>query len=307
MMTDAFFSQTFAELQDNHNRVSQTSGQIVDENNIGDYLPLSKLEVSPRNNDWNGFLDPSHTVQLQFEDTSAGTRSFPVDTEIAPNIYVTTTGDITFSDTGWSWLAGQSIYKLYTYTVEQLSFIDESSVPVYIVDEVGGKYFINSSLPGVSVTKTNSTTLKVEITSDIFTDLGITKVWEFFSTDSTGYVRKLNVDELACEFMNKKGDPRKLVDVTSNRAFEGSYQNNTPLVKTVYVYCVNVGTTPDQSAATGFGVEIDGVRIINNFQSTYTGAGNVFPWVDFDVLPGQSYKLTQPLKVSLNKVTELTL
>lgn len=157
---------------------------------------LNIREVDPRNADWCGFLDPAHTTRVEFEDTSAGVRSFSSGSQIVPNIFVSGTSDITFTATGWSWLAGNTIYKEYSYTQEQLSNIPETEVPVYLVGDTGSVHIVTSSTTGVNITKPDTTTLRVELTADIFTTLSITSVWEFFVTDFVGRVPKLSPDEL---------------------------------------------------------------------------------------------------------------
>lgn len=195
-------------------------------------IPIS--EVLPLNNDWNGYLDPAHTVPIEKSDTSAGTRSFVADTEIAPNLYVSANTDVTFSTTGISWLAGNSLYKLYDYTTEQLALIDINKVPVYLVGQDGSEHFVNNSTAGVTVSKVVGQ-LKVEIGNAIFAELGITTLWEFFVTDSVGRVVKLSVDGLLAQFINREGDPRKFVDVTLSRSRGVSYLNDTPFPKYINI------------------------------------------------------------------------
>lgn len=152
-----------------------------------DSAPLG--EVSPVNNDWNGYLDPAHTVQIEFEDTSAGTRAFAADTEIAPNIFTSDTSNITFADDGW--VFDGAIYKKFTFTAEQLALIDINTINVFIKDELGNEHFVSNATNGVNVTKPSATELGVELTNAIFTTLSITKVWRFFATDKVGQVAEL--------------------------------------------------------------------------------------------------------------------
>lgn len=193
------------------------------------------IEASPLNNDWNGYLDPAHTTPIEYVDTSTGTRSFAADTEIAPNLYVSAASDVTFSATGISWLLGNSLYKLYNFTEEQLSLIDETTVPVFIKDESGVSHNLTDTSSGVNVTKPDATTLKVEIDFTIFTTLGITKLWRFFPTEKVGHVGELSVDESLSLFINKKGDPRKFVDVTLSRSRGVSYLNDTHFPKYINI------------------------------------------------------------------------
>lgn len=164
----------------------------VDEVGSSQYFDalLQLREVSPINNDWNGYLDPDHTVPIEIGDTSAGTRVFDLDEEIAPNIYSgAASNSITFADDGW--IFTQPIYKLYTFTAAQMAGIDVTEVPVFLKDQTGASYFVKHDGSTVNVTKPNATTLKVEITSGIFAGLGITKLWRLFPTEGVGYVVEL--------------------------------------------------------------------------------------------------------------------
>lgn len=235
--------------------------------------------VDPLNNDWNGFFDPEHTVQIQNEDTSAGTRSFAANTEIAPNIFVTTTDSVTFSSTGWDWAAPQSIYKPFTFTAEHLALIDETKVPVYIKGQDGSRYLVKHNGSGVVVTKPDSTTLKVELTNAIFTELGITKVWEFFVTDGVGYVARLGVDATCSRLNYSVMNGKPIIDVTANRALGLTYTNNTKFNKEIYI-------------RTSFGSDSDASIFVNNIEldrKQVIGSSSRASFV-FTVRPGWTYR-----------------
>lgn len=176
-------------------------------NNSADIPSTSQLhkaiqivrEVSPRNNQWNGYLDPEHQSRLPSPngypaDSGGGGTSYTADQEISDGIFAGASGATVSSDSdGWILSAG-SIYRLYTYTIEQLADIDINTAPIFIRDEAGNGYHINNSTTGVSVSKPDTTTLRVEIDSGIFAELGITKLWRWFDTEKIGYVIEKDPD-----------------------------------------------------------------------------------------------------------------
>lgn len=175
-----------------------TPNGLVDEVGASQYFQgmLQLRQVEPLNNDWNGFFDPKHQEQLPapagYPATSGagGTIYGPDDEWSLGNYSSGAANTISSDDDGVIFSVGT--YKLFTLTSEQLALIDETKVPVYLVDETGKRHFVNDGTNGVNVTKPDATTLKVELTNAIFTELGITKVWEFFVTDGVGYVQKLD-------------------------------------------------------------------------------------------------------------------
>lgn len=223
--------------------------------NIWILIPY-KFETSPISSDWNGYLDPAHTTPIEIADTSTGTRSFPADTEIAPNLYVSANTDVTFSTTGISWLGGNALYKLFTFTQEQLTNIDVNEVPVFLKGEDGSEYNVSNATTGATVTKPDTTTLKVEISFDIFATLGITKLWRFFVTERVGRVIELDplglIDKLRSELMRK----RKYINVLSSRTAGVTYPNNTGVDIQLDIYVNGPGTRnltityPDSSVVT---------------------------------------------------------
>lgn len=154
----------------------------------------SKVEVEPLNNQWNGFFDPKHQSQLPAPAgyPDAGGTSYLAGDEWSFGNFASG-GSISSSDTGITFTVG--VYKLFEYTSEQLANIDVDKVPVYLKDELGNEHFVTNATNGVNVTKPDATTLKVELTVDIFAELGITKVWRFFVTDKVGRVAELSPDE----------------------------------------------------------------------------------------------------------------
>lgn len=169
---------------------------LVDEVGASQYFEgmLRLREVSPRNNDWNGYLDPEHTVQLQKLDTSAGTRSFNLDDELTPNLFVGAAGtSITFASDGWSFTGW--IYKEYNYTAAQLALIDVNKVPVYLKGPDGSEHFASNSTTGVTVEKIGGK-LRVTIADTIFAALGIAKLWRFFVTEKIGRVVEVGTSDV---------------------------------------------------------------------------------------------------------------
>jgi hypothetical protein len=160
--------------------------RVVDQSQIDE-----RIFATPINNSWNGFFDPKHQSRLPspngYPDT-LGTTYNDGDEWSLDNF--ASGGSITSSDNGIAFTVG--VYKTFTYTSEQLALIDESKVPVYVVDETGNGHFITNSTSGVNITKVDSVTLKVELTSAIFSTLGISKVWWFFVTESKGRVLDLS-------------------------------------------------------------------------------------------------------------------
>lgn len=158
-------------------------------------------EVSPLNNDWNGYLDPDHQSSLPSGagypgNSGGGEVAYAADEEISYGIYAGASGaTVSSDDDGWIVSAG-SIYKLFTLTAEQLALIDVTTVPIFLKDQAGAAYFVNHNGTTINVTKPSSTTLKVEITSGIFAGLSITKLWRFFVTEKAGYVGELSADDV---------------------------------------------------------------------------------------------------------------
>lgn len=223
---------------------------------------LDLPEVLPLEGDWNGFLNPQHTQPLELEDTSAGTRAFTADAELAPNIYASGAGNITFADDGWIFTDG--IYKQYTFTENQLALIEVDSVSVYVVDQAGGKHFVNNSTVGVTVAKVDATTLRVSLTSALLATLSITKVWRFFVTEKLGYIPELSPE--SPQIAKMAG-----VNVVSlSRAAGITYINprNYPMEVTIVVYTALASTRLD-----GF-LTIDGQNSTRFKTATTTGSGD---------------------------------
>lgn len=157
-------------------------------------------EVSPLNNDWNGYLDPDHQSSLPAPNgypgnSGGGEVAYTADEEISYGIYAGASGATVSSDDN-GWVFTGSIYKLFTLTAEQLALIDVTTVPIFLKDQAGAAYFVNHNGTTVNVTKPSSTTLKVEITSGIFAELSITKLWRLFVTEKVGYVGELSADDV---------------------------------------------------------------------------------------------------------------
>lgn len=161
--------------------------------------------TEPINNDWNGYLDPEHTVQLENEDTSAGTRSFAANTEVALNLTFTANTNVTFASNGWFWLAGNTLVKTYEYTAEQIDLIDVNKVPVFIKAQDGKAFYFKNGDTGVTVSKAG-TTLTVTLDAAIFGVTGIDKVWRFFVTDKVGSVVELSPSDAEFNLFGHNSD-----------------------------------------------------------------------------------------------------
>lgn len=152
-------------------------------------------EVSPLNNQWNGFFDPAHQSQLPSPAgyPDPGGTAYSAGDEWSIGNFASG-GTITSSTTGITFTVGT--YKEFEYTTEQLANIDVNKVPVYLVDETGKRHFLTNATNGVNVTKPDSTTLKVELTNAIFAELGIAKLWRLFVTERVGRVEEVSPNEV---------------------------------------------------------------------------------------------------------------
>lgn len=179
-----------------------TPNGLVDEVGASQYFQgmLRLRQVEPLNNDWNGFFDPKHQAQLPSPagypaTIGAGGTVYGTDDEWSFGNYSSGAANtISADDDGVIFSVG--MYKLFTFTIEQLALIDVNKVSVYIVDETGKHHFPSNATNGVNVTKPDATTLKVELTNAIFTTLSITKVWRFFVTEGVGWVAESSPNEV---------------------------------------------------------------------------------------------------------------
>lgn len=173
---------------------------LVDEVGASQYFEgiLRLREVSPRNNDWNGYLDPEHQSSLPAPNgypgaSGGGEVYYAADEEISFGIFAGSGGATVSSDSD-GWIFTGSIYKLFDYTTEQLADIDVTKVPVYLKDQVGAESFLKHNGSSVIVTKVGSQ-LKVEIAAAIFAE-SFTKLWRFFVTERVGRVVELSAVEV---------------------------------------------------------------------------------------------------------------
>lgn len=202
------------------------------------------IEVSPLNNDWNGYLDPDHQSSLPSGagypgNSGGGEVAYAADEEISYGIYAGASGATVSSDSD-GWIFTGSIYKLYDYTAAQLDDIDETTAPVYLKDQAGIEYFVNDSTTGVNVTKVGGQ-LKVEITDAIFT-VSLTKLWRFFPTEKVGYIGEMGVDESINAILSNS-DFRDYVDETLNKSTGVEYTNTNPYPILVKVF-TGLSTSP---------------------------------------------------------------
>ncbi len=160
---------------------------------VDDSVWVQKVyEVTPLNDDWNGFFTRNHITQLPSPagvpaTSGSGGTVYGADDEWSIGNF-TTGGVISLDNDGL--VFSQGIYKLFTFTVEQLSLIDVTKVPVYIVGQDGSRHFVKHNGTGVVVTKPDTTTLKVQVNNAILAELGITKVFSFFVTATVGFVQE---------------------------------------------------------------------------------------------------------------------
>ena len=213
-------------------KFQNNDGAISDPSLSNDWKVFDGLsEVSPRNNDWNGYLNPEHQSTLPAPNgypatSGGGGTAYTADQEISYGIFAGASGATVSSDSdGWIVSAG-SIYKLYTYTIEQLADIDVTKVPVYLKDQAGVEYFLKHNGSSIIVTKVGSQ-LKVEITAAIFAG-SFTKLWRFFVTERVGRVVELGDNGLILQLQNELKARRSYQDVSGSRVSGVTYTNLTP-------------------------------------------------------------------------------
>lgn len=244
-------------------KFQNNDGTISDPSLSNDWKVFDGLsEVSPRNNQWNGYLDPEHQSDLPAPNgypatSGGGGTAYTVGQEISDGIFAGAGGATVSSDSdGWIVSAG-SIYRLYTYTIEQLADIDVNTAPIFIRDEAGNNYYINNSTTGVTVSKPDATTLRVELDSGLFAELGITKMWRWFDTEKIGYVVELSPDELIHALTNRLKELRQVVSFpigagAGQRNKATLYTNTDPIDRVVSVTCAATTTST-------LAIEVDGV------------------------------------------------
>ena len=181
-------------------------------------------EVTPRDEQWNGFFTIDHLTPLPSlaglpATSGSGGTVYDVDEEFTLNNFSSAASNtISLDDDGL--IFSEGIYKLFTYTEEQLDLIDVEDVPVYIVGQDGSQHFIKHNGAGVVVTKPDTTTLKVQINNAILTELNITKVLYFFVTNNVGVVPVLSPDE-----GRHKNQPKLYADALVNGTTNAFIQN----------------------------------------------------------------------------------
>lgn len=260
-------------------------GAVSDPSLSNDWKIFNGLgEVSPRNNNWNGYLDPEHQLTLPAPNgypatSGGGGTAYTSDQEISYGIFAGASGATVSSDSdGWIVSAG-SIYRLYTYTIEQLADIDVNTAPIFIRDEAGNNYYINNSTTGVTVSKPDATTLRVELNSGLFAELGITKMWRWFDTDRIGHVNEISAYDLRFKL---ELPIRK--NVTGSRTFAVTYTNTTKNTRKVIIRFLQSG-----------GI-IRSVLIVNGNLlhgcSSVGLSGSDSNTIEAEILPGDTYYLS---------------
>lgn len=254
--------------------------------------------VTPMNNQWNGFFTVDHLNPLPSpaglpQTSGSGGTDYSDGEEWTVGNYATG-GNISLDDDGVIFSLGT--YKLFTYTVEQLALVDVADVPVYIFGQDGSRHFVKHNGTSVVVTKPNTTTLKVQINNAILAELGITKMFYFFATNSVGFIPPLspaNTVNLLISSGNVKLIP---VDVTTSRTSGVTYTNSNDYPITVSVAAVTTLDVDGYAAVSGV---VDGVSVSSN---TATSRGNnVKSNIVFNVPSKSNYSfvLTSGVKSSI--------
>lgn len=254
---------------------------------------LRTREVTPLNNSWNGFLTRDHITQLPSPagvpaTSGSGGTAYSADDEWSIGNFATG-GTISLDDDGL--VFSQGIYKLFTFTAEQLSFIDVTKVSVYIVGQDGSRHFVKHNGAGVIITKPNTTTLKVRLDNSVFAELGITKLFSFFVTAGVGYVpQKYISDQVFYELAMKS---RRWEDVTSQR-FEGVTYTNTTITDIDIAINATVST-----AGNLYSVIVDGTPIYASSSGNSSYRNSCLATVP----PGATYRIDST--TSIFRVNEL--
>lgn len=259
-------------------QINQNTADIAD--------GLKSREVKPFNDDYNGYLDPEHTTTIQYEDTSDGTRAFSSNTEIAPNLFVSDTGNVTFSSTGISWLPGNSLYKKFTLTPAKAALLTVNDFYIYLVDETGLEHNLTNDDTGVTVDVTGSV-VTVSLEFSIFASLSISKVWEFFVTETLGKVAWFTPDDLYFKINANK--TKGIFDATASRAFNTDYVNP-------YSYPIKVHAQSNWTGSIHLSeFHLNGVKTQQSKDYTATTDGIKVP-------PGATYRI----KAGINTINGTT-
>lgn len=163
----------------------------------------SITETTPRNNQWNGFFTIDHLTPLPtpagLPTTSGlGGTVYAADDEFTfGNFSSASSNTISLDDDGL--IFSEGIYKLFTFTTEQLTLIDVTKVPIYIVGQDGSRHFLKHDGTDVVVTKPDATTLKVQINASILTTLSISKILTFHATNGVGFVPQMSPNDVEYE------------------------------------------------------------------------------------------------------------
>jgi hypothetical protein len=243
----------------------------------------TKVTVVPRNNQWNGFFTIDHLTPLPSlagkpATSGSGGTVYGADDEFTLNNFSSAASNtISLDDDGL--IFSEGIYKLFTYTDEQLALVDVEEVPVYVVGQDGSQHFVKHNGTGVVVTKPDTTTLKVQINNAILTELGITKVLYFFVTNSVGIVPELSPDE-----GRDKNQPKVYADALINGitntfiqslGFTGVTNGGTG------VYTVSFNTLPDTDYYFEAGIVLSARVCIQPNASAKTTTSVTFRITDF--------------------------
>lgn len=203
-MTDFFYTQTAAELQVNHDKVSATTGALIDENNLDSessslgFIKSSDLpsfQVSPLTT-FNGFFRSGMVLAQGVQLPSS--NDFAAGEDIVFDWFAGTSGclGVTITDAGISWSTSDPNYSIVT-TVDlgagtEITLPDQLTAYVIGDDEV--KHYIKDGENSVSISVAGGVAT-FEFKSGIFASLGITTIKQAFGLFQVGVVENLNEDE----------------------------------------------------------------------------------------------------------------
>lgn len=235
---------------------------------------IKTREVTPLNNDWNGYLDPEHQSSFPspngYPGASGGGEVSYLEGDVISGKILAGTGGATVSSDSDGWIFTGAIRKEYTFTSAQLADIDVTNVPVFLKDQDGTPYYVKHNGTTINVTKPNATTLRVEIADGIFAGLGITKLWRWFNTEKVGYVVELSVVALH-KILNKP------ITLASGSFSPGAipFLDVSPY-REIKVYIKYLVGPSNQSGVTSSSFSVDefiGGEDLNTHAATTAGAG----------------------------------
>lgn len=232
---------------------ANTSAIAINASNISENSQFiqDNLYITPFNNDWNGYLDPEHQQYLPSPNgypatSAAGGTSYGFEEEICYGIFSNSVSNVVTSDSdGWTFTGG--IYKEYELTPQLISNISIDNFLVYLKDESGNEYFLPESNPLVFVTFPTATKVRVAISGNTISQLGITKVSRFFVMYGEGKVVEISPAQL-----------HKILNIPV-LLFEGSKSNG----ETVDWSATGFERSKDFLYMVGYGLRAGGASAVN--------------------------------------------